>query len=188
MALDTAHKRGSVIGLSSPWRPWLAVPDGAFASTDRIALLYYAGAIEPGEFVEPPPPPPPSTGAGRAKKQYRNFVVEIDGRDIRVESEMEAVALIEQARDRAEQKATLAVERAAKSTRRPVRKVIADARRTIETPVIVAPDFLKGYVEAILLEIRQANAAAMRDVEIAAVLARNERIIDDDDEEVMLLL
>lgn len=48
-ALDTKNKRGSVIGLSSPGRQWLAEPDGTdiAASTDRMSVMTYAAAVAP---------------------------------------------------------------------------------------------------------------------------------------------
>lgn len=52
MALDTANKRGSVIGLSLPFRQWLATPDGTLASTDRASLLKMAATITPDAPVE----------------------------------------------------------------------------------------------------------------------------------------
>jgi hypothetical protein len=45
--LDSKQKRGSVVGLSLPGRPWLAEPDGTLSSTDRVALMTYASAVAP---------------------------------------------------------------------------------------------------------------------------------------------
>lgn len=47
MALDSKQKRGSVLGLSLPFRSWLAEPDATLANTDRLSLLRYGAAIAP---------------------------------------------------------------------------------------------------------------------------------------------
>lgn len=46
-ALDSKQKRGSVINMGQPGRPWLAEPDGTLASTDRMSILTYASAVAP---------------------------------------------------------------------------------------------------------------------------------------------
>ena len=51
MALDSKQKRGSVLGLGSPWRSWLAEPDGTLASTDRVSLLKWGSAVTPDSAV-----------------------------------------------------------------------------------------------------------------------------------------
>ena len=47
MALDTKRKRGSAIGLTQPFRVWLAEPDGTLAVSDRASLLKLCSAIDP---------------------------------------------------------------------------------------------------------------------------------------------
>jgi hypothetical protein len=39
MAFDTKQKRGSIIGVSLPFRQWLAEPIGAFSGSERLSLL-----------------------------------------------------------------------------------------------------------------------------------------------------
>lgn len=52
MALDSVQKRGSVIGLSLPFRPWLVEPSGALnLATERQSVLYLSSAISAGEAV-----------------------------------------------------------------------------------------------------------------------------------------
>lgn len=51
MALDSKQKRGSVLGFGSPWRSWLAEPDGTLANTDRVSLLKWGSAITPSAAV-----------------------------------------------------------------------------------------------------------------------------------------
>lgn len=53
MALDSKQKRGSVLGFALPFRSWLAEPDGALGSTDRMSLLHYGSGVaaaSPGGF------------------------------------------------------------------------------------------------------------------------------------------
>jgi len=55
--LDTKQKRGSVVSMGQPGRPWLAEPDGTLASTDRMSLMTYAAAVAPaapGGVTVPP--------------------------------------------------------------------------------------------------------------------------------------
>lgn len=47
MALDTKTKRGSAMGMTLPYRPWLTEPDGTLAVDDRVALLKLAASIAP---------------------------------------------------------------------------------------------------------------------------------------------
>lgn len=47
MAVDTANKRYSMIGIGSPVPRLLPVPDGAFDAADRSMLLYLYHGITP---------------------------------------------------------------------------------------------------------------------------------------------
>lgn len=51
MALDTADKRSSAIGVGLPWRPMLPLPDGALDQGDR----QHAGYAYRGILAEAPP-------------------------------------------------------------------------------------------------------------------------------------
>lgn len=189
MALDTAHKRGSVFGLSIPGRPWLATPDGALASTDRIALLYFAGAIAPGEFVEPPAPPPRATGAGRpSRERRRRYEVELDGEVFDVASPAEAEAILNRARELAAEKADTVIARATAATKRAPRKVMQDARRALQPPAISAPPDLSPIVQSVLEQIGAIYASALRSVEIEVLLRQRQAELDEDDEAVLLLM
>lgn len=44
-ALDSERRRGSVMNLSMPGRPWLTFPDGGFSRNDRLSLLGYASNV-----------------------------------------------------------------------------------------------------------------------------------------------
>ena len=47
VALDSKQKRGSAIGLSLPFRQWLAEPDGTLSATDRVSLVKLCSAVSP---------------------------------------------------------------------------------------------------------------------------------------------
>lgn len=126
-----------------------------------------------------------ATGAGRSRRR-RPYVVEIDGHDFVVNSEEEAAALLENAKEEAEQVARQAIERAAKVKVRPVRKVIADARKSLALPDIKAPG-LEDYAAQITQHIEELYQDALRTIEIAALIAKRERE-DEDDEDILLLM
>ncbi len=44
-ALDSKNKRGSVISMTIPGRPWLCEPDGGFGRGDRLALALLAATV-----------------------------------------------------------------------------------------------------------------------------------------------
>lgn len=44
-ALDMERRRGSVINLGIPGRPWTTWPDGGFSRNDRLSLLGYAANV-----------------------------------------------------------------------------------------------------------------------------------------------
>lgn len=129
----------------------------------------------------------PAQGAGKPSRNRRPRVVEIDGEDFVVNSEEEAIALLDQARDQAKQLAATAVKRAAAAERRPTRKVIQDARRLLVAPEITASDDLQPLVQQAQDDIAATYASALASVEIAALLARRQRE-EEDDEDVLLLI
>jgi hypothetical protein len=130
---------------------------------------------------------PRNVGAGRARKPQRRRVIEVDGQDVIVGSTEEAQALFDHLRERATKAAAVAVDRAAKATRRPARKVLADARNSLRPPVVTAPPDLAEMAAQALGDIRSTYRDAMASVEIAALLARRQRE-EEDDEDVLLLI
>lgn len=57
MALDTKQKRGSVLGLSLPFRNWQSEPAGEFDVGGRLSLLrLFAGLAAEGGEAEGPSP------------------------------------------------------------------------------------------------------------------------------------
>jgi hypothetical protein len=128
----------------------------------------------------------PQGGAGRARRRVRRVVVEIDGEDFIVNSEEEAIALLDKAKEEAEALAKVQVQRAAKAAVRKPRKVVADARKTLAVPTIKAPG-LEEYVSKIMDDIRDTYASSMRTIEVAALLRKRDRD-EEDDEEILMLI
>lgn len=154
----------------------LPAAPGSFVLTGNAASLSTTGAVERR-----------SAAAGRPSRTRRARVVEIDGEDFIVNSAEEAEALLENAREQAKQLAATAVKRAAAAERRPARKVIADARRLLETPEIKAPEDLQPLAEQARADIEAIYQSALASVEIAALLARRQRE-EEDDEDVLMLI
>ena len=128
----------------------------------------------------------PFTGAGRHRRTRPRVVVEIDGEDFIAESSEEAQAILDQAKEAAEEKAKVAIERATKARNRPTRKVMADARKALELPAISAPD-LGGYAEEISRQIEDIYQSAIQTIEVAALLRKRE-LEEEDDEDILLLI
>lgn len=52
MAIDTKKKRGSLINLSSPARPWTTEPDGLLDSSARLSIRGYAARdVASGDLI-----------------------------------------------------------------------------------------------------------------------------------------
>jgi gas vesicle protein len=125
------------------------------------------------------------TPAGKPRRRKKTEV-EIDGQIYHVETKEDAARLLETAKQAAEELAALAIERASKAERRPTRKVLADARKALQVPVIDADEDLQSEVEALQQEIADIYTQALQTVEIAALMRKAE--IEEDDEDVLLLL
>jgi hypothetical protein len=119
-------------------------------------------------------------------KRRKKTEVEIDGQVYHVETKEDAARLLESAKQAAEEVAALTIERASKAERRPTRKVLADARKALQVPVIDADEDLKDQVQALQQEIADIYTQALQTVEIAALMRKAE--IEEDDEDVLLLL
>ena len=132
--------------------------------------------------------PSPEGGAGKPKKRKRRYQVEIDGEVIEVSSVDEAQAILDEVRAKAEETARLAVSRAVKAKRKPAREVIKDARKALQLPDIKAQGDLNEYASKMVDQIKAQYESALRSIEIGALLARQDYIIEQDDEEVLMLL
>lgn len=189
---DTSHGTPKPLTLDSvtpsfvaPWPvlDWLKPVQVTMPTTAPLPLTY----VEPPPPPPPPPPAPPSTGAGKSKREYKKpVVVEVDGKDYIVRSRGEAEELIAQVQEAAQQRAELAVERAAKATTKPIRKVLHDARKALKVPQISAPKALDTLTKSVLTSVESLYASTMRDIEIAALLKRAQAQ-EEDDEDVLLL-
>ncbi len=128
-----------------------------------------------------------STGAGKSRQKGRRYVLAIDGKDLIVSSAEEAQALIDDVKRKAEATAEIALQRANASKRRPVGKVLRDARKALELPTIEAPLELADYAQKVLGEIRAKFEQQLRDIEITALLHKQAQQ-EEDDEEVLMLI
>lgn len=157
----------------------LTAETGGFSLSGPPADLLYSGA--------PPPAPAAPTGGGRSRKR-RRYTVEIDGEEYDVASPAEAEAIL---KAKAEKAAQEAIERAQKAERRPGRKVLADARKSLALPTVTlpaaAPADLTAGINASLEGIRELYESTLRTIEIAALL-RKQRQDEEDEEEVLLML
>ena len=130
-----------------------------------------------------------ASGGGKSRKQRkRRYQVEIDGEVHEVESLQEAEAVLAEAAQKATETAKLAIERAAKAKRRPVRKIVRDAEKALEVPAVSVPPSLQSYADQMIGQIRAEYQSALSAIEIAAHMAKREREIEEDDEEVLMLL
>jgi hypothetical protein len=147
-----------------------------------VALSGQRINVEAGELV------PPRLGvvpAGKSKRRKKTEV-EIDGKVYSVQTKEAATALLEETRKEAQATAALAIERASKAERRPTRKVLADAKKALQVPVIDADEELQSDVEKLTQEIAEMFQNALQTVEIAALMRKAE--IEEDDEDVLLLI
>jgi hypothetical protein len=123
---------------------------------------------------------PASTGAGRKRRRRKErLLVEIDGQDFEVESEAQAVALLERAKE-------LAVKQIAAARAAPVRVEPGVARPVIKPPSIrTDSDELRPLVRQKRAEIIALYDALLRDLEIQYLIAKAQ---EADDEEALLRL
>ncbi len=135
------------------------------------------------------PPVPQQSGGGKSRKpRKRRYQVEIDGEVHEVESLQEAEAVMAEVAQKATETAKLAIERAAKAKRRPVRKIVRDAEKALTVPEVSVPASLQSYADQMIGKIRAEYQSALSAIEIAAHMAKREREIEEDDEEVLMLL
>jgi hypothetical protein len=157
----------------------------AMVQTNTIGLTGTVG-VAGGEIVLNAVVSTGPVPAGKPKRRRKKTEVEIDGQIYHVETKEDATRLLETAKQAAEELAALAIERASKAERRPTRKVLADARKALQVPVIDADEDLQSEVEALQQEIADIYTQALQTVEIAALMRKAE--IEEDDEDVLLLL
>lgn len=127
-------------------------------------------------------------GAGKSRRKSQRYVLAIDGKDVIVSGYAEAQALIDSAKEAAEAKADEALQRANASQRRPIGKVIRDARKALVVPSIEAPPELADYARKVLDDIQATYAQRLRDIEITALMRQRERQQQEEDDEDILML
>ena len=130
-----------------------------------------------------------AAGGGKSRKpRKRRLQVEIDGQVIEVATEQEAEAVLAEAAQRATETAKLAIDRAVKAKRRPVRKIVRDAEKALTVPDVAVSPSLQSYADQMIGKIRAEYQSALSAIEIAAHMAQREREIEEDDEDVLMLL
>ena len=105
-----------------------------------------------------------------------------------IRDRQEAEEVLAEAAQKATETAKLAIERAAKAKRRPVRKIVRDAEKALEVPAVSVPPSLQSYADQMIGKIRAEYQSALSAIEIAAHMAKREREIEEDDEDVLMLL
>jgi hypothetical protein len=164
---------------STQYRAAFVWSDGTLNSNVVVTDIFTTAAVGSGG----------NKGAGkpsrsRSRKRYQ---VEIDEQVFDVSSPEEAQALLDQAKEQAEEVAKAAIERAAKTRKTSPRKVLSEARKALQVPEIEAEDAeVRDAAQEVMRQIEDLYASAMRDIEIAALLRRKE--LEEDDEDVLLLL
>jgi hypothetical protein len=129
------------------------------------------------------------TGAGKSRKpRKRKYQVEINGEVYDVSSVSEAEQVLEKVKKEAEDTAVLAIDRAKKALRRPVRQIVKDAKKALVVPEITASPSLEGFVNQIVGQIQATYESTIRSIEIAALLRKRDREIEEDDEDILMLL
>lgn len=119
-------------------------------------------------------PEPVTENKGAGRKRRRRYVVEIDGQDFEVSSPGEAADLLAKARQFTEQ------------TLEKARSASIQVRPGIKRPVIRTRDpELKPIVQQARQEITSLYDTAVRDLEIAALMAKQ---IEDEEEEALIRL
>lgn len=151
---------------------------GAPTVHDSSGELSGPGASLSGEASRPSPPR--NTGAGR-----RRYRVRIDDEEFSVRSPQEAAALLQQARELAEQKAEQAIERANKAKGKRKTDILKDARKALPVPRIEIDDqALMDQVNVLVGEIEILYRSTLQTIEIGALLRR----VEQDEEDALLAL
>jgi hypothetical protein len=128
--------------------------------------------------------PDERSGRSKAKGRDKKIVVTIDEQQFIVESEEEAVALLEQAAEVAAETAALQVAKVAESSKRGRKKALASAREALQTPVIAVEDF---DAQSYIAKITQTYAEALKEIETKKK-AEDKRTQDEEDAIILNLL
>jgi hypothetical protein len=183
VALDGA---GFAAGYGSPFASPLAFPAGlgltlAQETIGPINVALTGEAITSGQGVLTPPAAV-STDAGSSKKKRRKHVVEIDGQIFEVASEDEALDLLAQAKEAAQELAQRTVQKSAAAK---PREAVNEAREALKQPHIVASDDLTDQAKTLEREIDEIYRAAIDAIEAEA---RKRRAEEDEENALIQLL
>jgi hypothetical protein len=138
-------------------------------------------AVEQEDLIAPSGVRP---GKSKAKGRDKKIVVTIDEQQFIVESEEEAVALLEQAAEVAAETAAQQVAKVAESSKRGRKKALASAREALQTPVIAVEDF---DAQSYIAKITQTYAEALKEIETKKK-AEDKRTQDEEDAIILNLL
>ena len=119
---------------------------------------------------------------GRPRRRSK-YQVEVDGEVFHADSKEEIEDILEQLRQIAEEKAKTAIERAQKAEKRPVRKVMADAKKTLVVPEISTKETIPAAIVDTVKEIENTYLDALRTIEIIALMRKQQ----EDEEEALLI-
>lgn len=157
--------------------PGIGSGDGA-----AVAVLSVLGvgvdATPPAEVEQP------SKGAGSSRRRRRRTFVEIDGEEFEVASPEQALQLLHQAQQLAEKAAVQAAAEVVRTAIQKARHVGKAAPLSVKAPKVSGPPELRDAVKEANERIERVYRAAVRDAEIAMLMALEE---ERDDEEVLLL-
>ena len=124
----------------------------------------------------------PLVGGSPKRRRYR---LSIDGEEFDVRSPEEAQALLEQARQLAQERAETALQRANKAKGRRKTEILKDARKALPEPRIEVDDqALQAMVQAMVGEISALYRSALQAIEISALLRR----VEQDEEDALLAM
>ena len=159
-----------------------AVQPTKFSNTDTgLSVWLHKGAVQPAAV---PAAVPPTTG-GRSKKSQRprRYIVEIDNKFIEVSNITEAQAVLQQARDLADEAARADV--STPVTPKPPRVTVKTIKGNQTTSKVLKQD-IKRTQNAILKAYRKAADAIARDQEIAKRI--QQQIAEDDENDAITAL
>jgi hypothetical protein len=124
----------------------------------------------------------PLVGGSPKRRRYR---LSIDGEEFDVRSPEEAQALLEQARQLAQERAETALQRANKAKGRRKTEILKDARKALPEPRIEVDDqALQAMVQTMVGEISALYRSTLQAIEISALLRR----VEQDEEDALLAL
>jgi hypothetical protein len=158
----------------------LEAMSSSFVMTGEPTRLVYTN--ERGQEFEGSPSRRQEAGSNKKRQKYE---VEVDGEVFHVTSKAEAEYVLEQLRNQAEETAKLALDRANKAQKRPIRKILKDAEKTLQLPNIESEESISTEADKVLQEIEDLYKSTLQAIEISALLRKQE---DEEEEAILLML